>query len=158
MSDSLFYMTFLEEASESSNGLSSFSFLIPNPPVYGASTPYKVEKTNPPKLNIAHGKNSKLLTPSVVAINTPETVQGIKTSVIVTESSMLLDKFTGCNVYPGSDAWKLEKRKWRFGILIYLKSIHQDDFEKLLNMVAEVYAYMGYPEDIESFINNLSIS
>jgi hypothetical protein len=60
------------------------------------------------------------------------------------------------DLFPDSDVWQFEKRKWRFGILIYLKRIHQDDFEELLNKVAEVYADMDYPEDMDSFINYLT--
>lgn len=55
-----------------------------------------------------------------------------------------------------ADVWQFEKRKWRFGILTYLEKIHQDDFEELLNKVAEVYADFNYPEDMDSFINYLA--
>ncbi|MED4079458.1 DUF2247 family protein [Halalkalibacterium halodurans] len=54
-----------------------------------------------------------------------------------------------------AEVWQLEKRKWRFGILAYLKMKHQDDLEELLNKVAEVYADFNYPEDMDSFINYL---
>lgn len=54
-----------------------------------------------------------------------------------------------------ADVWQFEKRKWRFGILAYLKMKHQDDYEGLLNKVAEVYADFNYPEDMDSFINYL---
>jgi hypothetical protein len=54
-----------------------------------------------------------------------------------------------------ADVWQFEKRKWRFGILTYLKVKYQDDFEGLLNEVAEVYADFNYPEDMDSFINYL---
>ncbi|MBG9812055.1 hypothetical protein ABD68_10630 [Bacillus endophyticus] len=54
-----------------------------------------------------------------------------------------------------ADVWQFEKRKWRFGILAYLKIKHQDDFEELLNRIAEVYADFNYPEDMDSFINYL---
>lgn len=57
---------------------------------------------------------------------------------------------------PDSDVWQFEKRKWRFGILSYLKSTYQDDFEEMLNKIAEVYADMDYPEDMENFINYLT--
>ncbi|MFJ7637793.1 DUF2247 family protein [Peribacillus sp. NPDC097224] len=50
----------------------------------------------------------------------------------------------------------LEKRKWRFGILDSLKMRYQDDFEELLNKVAEVYADFDYPKDMESFIHYLA--
>ncbi|KKB73248.1 MULTISPECIES: DUF2247 family protein [Bacillus] len=60
------------------------------------------------------------------------------------------------DIFPESDVWQYEKRKWRFAILIHFKKIHQDDFEGLLNKVAEVYADMDYPEDMESFINYLT--
>ncbi|MFJ7914729.1 MULTISPECIES: DUF2247 family protein [unclassified Lysinibacillus] len=55
----------------------------------------------------------------------------------------------------GADVWQFEKRKWRFGILAYLKMNHLDDFEELLNKVTEVYADFNYPEDMDSFINYL---
>lgn len=54
-----------------------------------------------------------------------------------------------------ADVWQFEKRKWRFCVLSYLKMKHQDDFEGLLNKVAEVYADFNYPEDMDSFINYL---
>ena len=54
-----------------------------------------------------------------------------------------------------ADFRQLEKRKWRFGILAYLKRKHQNDFEELLYKVAEVYADFNYPEDMDSFINYL---
>ncbi|MCR6095426.1 DUF2247 family protein [Salipaludibacillus agaradhaerens] len=54
-----------------------------------------------------------------------------------------------------TDVWQHEKRKWRFGILAYLKMKHQDDFEGLLNKVTEVYADFDYPEDMDSFISYL---
>jgi len=54
-----------------------------------------------------------------------------------------------------SDAWQFEKRKWRFGILAYIKMKHLDNCEQLLNKVTEVYADFNYPEDMESFINYL---
>ncbi|UTR15705.1 DUF2247 family protein [Salipaludibacillus sp. LMS25] len=54
-----------------------------------------------------------------------------------------------------ADVWQLERRKWRFGILAYLKMKHQEDFEELLNKVTEVYADFDYPEDMDSFINYL---
>ncbi len=54
-----------------------------------------------------------------------------------------------------ADVWQFEKRKWRFGKLAYLKMKHQDDYEGLLNKVAEVYADFNYPEDMDSFINYL---
>ncbi|KAA6450396.1 DUF2247 family protein [Bacillus swezeyi] len=60
------------------------------------------------------------------------------------------------DLFPGSDVWNFEKRKWRFGILMYFKKIYQDDFGELLNKVAEVYADMEYPEDMDSFINYLT--
>ena len=50
---------------------------------------------------------------------------------------------------------QFEKRKWRFGTLVYLKMKYQDDLEELLNKVAEVYADFNYPEDMDSFINYL---
>ncbi|MBU8773147.1 DUF2247 family protein [Cytobacillus oceanisediminis] len=55
-----------------------------------------------------------------------------------------------------SDVWEIEKRKWRFGILAYLNIKHQDDYEELLNKIAEVYADFNYPEDMDSFINYLT--
>ncbi|MDD1505918.1 DUF2247 family protein [Lysinibacillus sp. CNPSo 3705] len=55
----------------------------------------------------------------------------------------------------GADVWQFEKRKWRFGILAYLKMNYLDDFEELLNKVTEVYADFNYPEDMDSFINYL---
>lgn len=55
-----------------------------------------------------------------------------------------------------SDVWEIEKRKWRFGILTYLNIKHQDDYEELLNKIAEVYADFNYPEDMDSFINYLT--
>ncbi|MBD1221954.1 DUF2247 family protein [Virgibacillus halodenitrificans] len=54
-----------------------------------------------------------------------------------------------------ADLWQLEKRKWRFGILAYLKMKYQDDFEELLNKITEVYADFNYPEDMDTFINYL---
>ncbi|AWG44361.1 hypothetical protein BEH_26250 (plasmid) [Priestia filamentosa] len=54
-----------------------------------------------------------------------------------------------------ANGWQFEKRKWRFGILACLKIKHQDDFEKLLNRIAGVYADFNYPEDMDSFINYL---
>lgn len=51
-----------------------------------------------------------------------------------------------------ADVWRIEKRKWRFGILAYLKLEHQDDPEGLLNKITEVYADFDYPEDMDSFI------
>ncbi|MCI1696916.1 DUF2247 family protein [Aneurinibacillus aneurinilyticus] len=60
------------------------------------------------------------------------------------------------DLFPDSYVWEYEKRKWRFGILSYLKNAHQDDFEELLNKIAEVYADMDYPEDMEDFINYLT--
>jgi len=54
-----------------------------------------------------------------------------------------------------SDVWEFEKRKWRFGMLAYIKMKHLDNDEKLLNKVVEVYADFNYPEDMESFINYL---
>ncbi|USK65560.1 DUF2247 family protein [Peribacillus frigoritolerans] len=54
-----------------------------------------------------------------------------------------------------ADVWQFEKRKWRIGILAYLKMKHQDDYEGLLKKVAEVYADFNYPEDMDSFINYL---
>lgn len=59
------------------------------------------------------------------------------------------------DLYLGADIWQFEKRKWRFGILAYLKMKHLDDFEELLNKVTEVYADFNYPEDMDSFINYL---
>lgn len=53
------------------------------------------------------------------------------------------------------DIWQLEKRKWRFGILAYLKMKYQEDFEGLLNKITEVYVDFNYPEDMDSFINYL---
>lgn len=53
------------------------------------------------------------------------------------------------------DVWQFEKRKWRFCLLSYLKMKYQDNFEELLNKVAEVYADFNYPEDMENFINYL---
>ncbi|WP_081412736.1 DUF2247 family protein [Fictibacillus gelatini] len=55
-----------------------------------------------------------------------------------------------------ADVWQFEIRKWRFALLTYLKMIHHDDFEKLLDKVAEVYADFNYPEDMDSFINYLA--
>ncbi|MFT9820057.1 DUF2247 family protein [Lysinibacillus sp. NPDC056185] len=55
----------------------------------------------------------------------------------------------------GADVWQFEKRKWRFGMLAYLKMKHLADFEELLNKVTEVYADFNYPEDMDSFINYL---
>ncbi|MNW42729.1 hypothetical protein D3C74_199090 [compost metagenome] len=57
---------------------------------------------------------------------------------------------------PDSDVWQVEKRKWRLGILSYLKTTYQDDYEEMLNKIAEVYADMDYPEDMEDFINYLT--
>src|SRR5699024_9980365 len=54
-----------------------------------------------------------------------------------------------------AEVWQCEKRKWRFGTLVYLKMKYQDDLEELLNQVAEVYADFNYPEDMDSFINYL---
>lgn len=54
-----------------------------------------------------------------------------------------------------AEVWQFEKRKWRFSILAYLKMKYQNDFEGLLNKVAEVYADFNYPEDMDSFINYL---
>ncbi|EWG08815.1 DUF2247 family protein [Cytobacillus firmus] len=54
-----------------------------------------------------------------------------------------------------TDIWQLEKRKWRFGILAYLKRKYQENFEELLNKITEVYADFNYPEDMDSFINYL---
>ncbi|WNN74777.1 DUF2247 family protein [Lysinibacillus capsici] len=59
------------------------------------------------------------------------------------------------NLNLDADVWQFEKRKWRFVILAYLKMKHQNDFEGLLNKVAEVYADFNYPEDMDSFINYL---
>lgn len=59
------------------------------------------------------------------------------------------------NLNLDADVWQFEKRKWRFVILAYLKMKHQNDFEGLLNKVAEVYANFNYPEDMDSFINYL---
>lgn len=53
---------------------------------------------------------------------------------------------------PGSNVWELEKRKWRYCILIFIKDKYQNDLEELLVKVAEAYADMGYPEDMEIFI------
>ncbi|WFE14107.1 DUF2247 family protein [Bacillus atrophaeus] len=53
------------------------------------------------------------------------------------------------------DSWQVEKRKWRFGVLVYFKKMYQEDFEELLNQIAEVYADFNYPEDMDSFINYL---
>ncbi|WP_339191771.1 DUF2247 family protein [Bacillus sp. FSL K6-1003] len=54
-----------------------------------------------------------------------------------------------------ADALQVEKRKWRFGMLVFLKKKHQKDSEELLNQIAEVYADFNYPEDMDSFINYL---
>lgn len=54
-----------------------------------------------------------------------------------------------------TESWQFEVRKWRFVILTYLKIKHQDDFERLLNKIAEVYANFNYPKDMDSFINYL---
>ena len=54
------------------------------------------KKRNPAQLVTAQGRNSNLPTPRVVAVNTPETVQGMRTSVSVAESSMLRERLTGC--------------------------------------------------------------
>lgn len=53
------------------------------------------------------------------------------------------------------DIWQLEKRKWRYGTLAYIKIKHQEDFGELLNKITEVYADFNYPEDMDSFINYL---
>ncbi|KXZ19962.1 hypothetical protein AXI57_00870 [Bacillus atrophaeus] len=53
------------------------------------------------------------------------------------------------------DSWQVEKRKWRFGVLVHFKKMYQEDFEELLNQIAEVYADFNYPEDMDSFINYL---
>ncbi|MBP3041819.1 DUF2247 family protein [Bacillaceae bacterium Marseille-Q3522] len=60
------------------------------------------------------------------------------------------------HLFPDSDVWQLEKRKWRFYILSYLKNMYQSDFDELLNKIAEVYADMDYPEDMDNFINYLT--
>ncbi|WP_427108115.1 DUF2247 family protein [Lysinibacillus xylanilyticus] len=54
-----------------------------------------------------------------------------------------------------SNVWQFEKRKWRFGILVYIRMKHLDNYGDLLNKVTEVYADFMYPEDMESFINYL---
>lgn len=59
------------------------------------------------------------------------------------------------NLNLDANVWQFEKRKWRFVILAYLKMNHQNDFEGLLNKVAEVYADFNYPEDMDNFINYL---
>ncbi|MCY9265341.1 DUF2247 family protein [Bacillus haynesii] len=72
--------------------------------------------------------------------------------------SLLVDILTDSHINDfnlDADIWQLEKRKWRFGILAYLKMKHQEDFEELLNKITEVYADFNYPEDMDSFINYL---
>ncbi|MBF8419108.1 DUF2247 family protein [Heyndrickxia coagulans] len=51
-----------------------------------------------------------------------------------------------------TEAWQLEKRKWRFAVLTNLKIKYQNNFEELLNKIAEVYADFNYPDDMDSFI------
>lgn len=72
---------------------------------------------------------------------------------------LLMDLLKESNVNdlsPDSDVWQFEKRKWRFGILSNLKNTYRDDFEEMLNKIAEVYADLDYPEDMEDFINYLT--
>lgn len=51
-----------------------------------------------------------------------------------------------------TEAWQLEKRKWRFAVLTNLKIKYQNNFEELLNKIAEVYADFNYPDSMDSFI------
>ncbi|MBA8826131.1 hypothetical protein FHX42_003507 [Saccharopolyspora lacisalsi] len=59
----------------------------------------RAENAKPLQLNTAHGRNAKFETPRAVAKNTPDTVHGISTSVIVTESSMVRDRSTGWSLF-----------------------------------------------------------
>ncbi|CAN2251497.1 DUF2247 family protein [Bacillus subtilis] len=47
----------------------------------------------------------------------------------------------------------IEKRKWRYVILLEVKSKYSDHATELLGKLAEVYADMNYPEDMEDFIH-----
>ncbi|MCY9402612.1 DUF2247 family protein [Bacillus spizizenii] len=48
--------------------------------------------------------------------------------------------------------YAIEKRKWRYVILLEVKSKYSDHATELLDKLAEVYADMNYPEDMEGFI------
>ncbi|KIH42112.1 transcriptional regulator [Bacillus sp. A053] len=49
--------------------------------------------------------------------------------------------------------YAIEKRKWRYVILLEVKSKYSDHAIELLSKLAEVYADMNYPEDMEGFIH-----
>ncbi|MBU2659470.1 DUF2247 family protein [Bacillus cabrialesii] len=49
--------------------------------------------------------------------------------------------------------YAIEKRKWRYVILLEVKSKYNDHATELLGKLAEVYADMNYPEDMEGFIH-----
>ncbi|WHY24377.1 DUF2247 family protein [Bacillus velezensis] len=49
--------------------------------------------------------------------------------------------------------YAIEKRKWRYVILLEVKSNYSDHATELLGKLAEVYADMNYPEDMEDFIH-----
>lgn len=49
--------------------------------------------------------------------------------------------------------YAIEKRKWRYVILLEVKSKYSDHGIELLSKLAEVYADMNYPEDMAGFIH-----
>ncbi|MEC1581626.1 DUF2247 family protein [Bacillus subtilis] len=49
--------------------------------------------------------------------------------------------------------YAIEKRKWRYVILLEVKSNYSDHAMELLSKLAEVYADMNYPEDMAGFIH-----
>lgn len=49
------------------------------------------------------------------------------------------------------DKWIFEKRKWRFGLLVKVKS-EKPKIIDLLHHIADIYVKFGYPDDMENLI------
>lgn len=49
------------------------------------------------------------------------------------------------------DRWNFEKRKWRFGLLVKVKSEKLKTID-LLHHIADIYVKFGYPNDMENLI------
>ena len=49
------------------------------------------------------------------------------------------------------EVWNFEKQKWRFGLLVKLKSENLKIVD-LLYRIADIYAQFGYPNDMENII------
>jgi hypothetical protein len=80
-----------------------------------------------------------------LALITPET-QNVDTML-----NAVVQKYFNKSIAPNTEIWDIEKRKFRYCLLLNL-TLYTENRRELLEKVAEIYAYFDYPPDMEDFI------